>query len=169
MYKIPGSDLAGRVEGVGRNVKQFRPDDDVWGDLSFPYGFGALAEHVSVSEKALALKPAGMMFEEAATYPQAVVIALQSLRDKGQIQPGQTALINGAGGGMGTFAVQIAKLYGAEVTGVDSSRKCDMLRSIGADHVINCAEEDYPRSGQCYDVILDVVAQRVRSSTTDVL
>jgi NADPH:quinone reductase-like Zn-dependent oxidoreductase len=160
MYKILGSDLAGRVEGVGRSVKQFRPGDDVWGDLSFPYGFGTLAEYVSVSENALSPKPASMTFEQAATYPQAAIIALQSLRDKGQIQPGQRVLINGAGGGMGTFAVQIAKLYGAEVTGVDSSRKFDMLRSIGADHVIDYAEEDYTKIGQCYDVILDVVAHR---------
>ena len=160
MYKILGSDLAGRVESVGRNVKQFQPGDDVWGDLSFPYGFGCFAEYVSVSEKALALKPASMTFEEAATYPQAGIIALQSLRDKGQIQPGQKVLINGAGGGMGSFAVQIAKLYGAEVTGVDSSNKFDMLRSIGADHVIDYTQEDYTKSGQRYDVILDVVAHR---------
>jgi NADPH:quinone reductase-like Zn-dependent oxidoreductase len=101
-----------------------------------------------------------MTFEEAATYPQAAIIALQSLRDKGQIQPGQKVLINGAGGGMGTFAVQIAKFYGAEVTGVDSSRKLDMLRSIGADQVIDYAQKDYTKSGQRYDVILDVVAHR---------
>jgi NADPH:quinone reductase-like Zn-dependent oxidoreductase len=160
MYKILGSDVAGRVERVGGAVKQFHPGDDVWGDLSFPYGFGAFAEYVSVSEKALAPKPACMTFEEAATYPQAAIIALQSLRDKGQIQPGQKVLINGAGGGMGTFSVQIAKLYGAEVTGVDSSRKLDMLRSLGADHVIDYAQQDYTRSGQCYDVILDVIAHR---------
>jgi NADPH:quinone reductase-like Zn-dependent oxidoreductase len=160
MYKILGSDVAGRVERVGGAVKQFHPGDDVWGDLSFPYGFGAFAEYVSVSEKALAPKPASMTFEEAATYPQAAIIALQSLRDKGQIQPGQKVLINGAGGGMGTFSVQIAKLYGAEVTGVDSSRKLDMLRSLGADHVIDYAQQDYTRSGQCYDVILDVIAHR---------
>jgi NADPH:quinone reductase-like Zn-dependent oxidoreductase len=101
-----------------------------------------------------------MTFEESSTYPQAAIIALQTLRDKGQIRPGQKVLINGAGGGMGTFAVQIAKMYGAEVTGVDSSRKLDMLRSIGADHVIDYTREDYTRSGQCYDVILDVVAHR---------
>jgi NADPH:quinone reductase-like Zn-dependent oxidoreductase len=160
MYKILGSDLAGRVERVGRNVTQFQPGDEVWGDLSFPYGFGTFAEYVSVSEEALALKPASMTFEEASTYPQAAIIALQSLRDKGQIQPGQKVLINGAGGGMGTFAVQIAKLYGAEVTGVDSSRKLDMLRLIGADHVIDYTQEDYTKTGQRYDVILDVVAHR---------
>ncbi len=159
-YKIPGTDVAGRVEAVGRNVKQFQPGDDVWGDLSFPYGFGSFAEYVSVSENALAPKPASMTFEEAATYPHSAIIVLQSLRDKGQIQPGQKVLINGAGGGMGTFAVQIAKYYGAEVTGVDSARKLDMLRSIGADHVIDYTQEDYTKSGQRYDLILDVVAYR---------
>jgi NADPH:quinone reductase-like Zn-dependent oxidoreductase len=160
MYKILGSDVAGRVEAVGRNVKQFQPGDDVWGDLSFPYGFGTFAEYVSVSENALTLKPASLSFEEAATCPQSAIIALQSLRDKGQIQKGQKVLINGAGGGMGTFAVQIAKYYGAEVTGVDSTRKLDMLRSIGADHVIDYTQVDYTKSGGRYDVILDVVAYR---------
>jgi NADPH:quinone reductase-like Zn-dependent oxidoreductase len=160
MYKILGSDLAGTVERVGSNVKRFQPGDEVWGDLSFPYGFGTFAEYVAVSEEALALKPASMTFEEASTYPQAAIIALQSLRDKGQIQPGQKVLINGAGGGMGTFAVQIAKLYGAEVTGVDSARKLEMLRSIGADHAMDYMQEDYTKSGRCYDVILDVVAHR---------
>jgi NADPH:quinone reductase-like Zn-dependent oxidoreductase len=160
MYKILGSDLAGRVEAVGRNVKLFRPGDDVWGDLSFPHGYGTFAEYVSVSEEALAPKPASMTFEEASTYPQAGLIPLQTLRDKAQIQPGQKVLINGAGGGMGTFAVQMAKLHGAEVTGVDSLRKLDMLRSIGADHVIDYAKEDYTRTGQHYDLILDVVAHR---------
>jgi len=159
-HKIPGSDIAGTVEAVGRNVKQFQPGDDIWGDLSFPYGYGTFAEYVCVSENALTLKPASMTFEEASTYPQSAIISLQSLRDKGGIQPGQRVLINGAGGGMGTFAVQIAKLYGAEVTGVDSTRKLDMLRSIGADHVIDYTQEDYTKSGQCYDLILDVAAYR---------
>jgi len=159
-YKIPGSDIAGRVEAVGRNVKQFQPGDEIWGDLSFPYGYGTFAEYVCVSENALVMKPASMTFEEASTYPQSAIISLQTLRDKGQIQPGHKVLINGAGGGMGTFAVQIAKLYGAEVTGVDGAGKLDMLRSIGADHVIDYAQEDYTRSGQRYDLILDVVAYR---------
>jgi NADPH:quinone reductase-like Zn-dependent oxidoreductase len=159
-YKIPGSDIAGRVEAVGRNVKQFQPGDEIWGDLSFPYGYGTFAEYVCVSENALVMKPASMTFEEASTYPQSAIISLQSLRDKGQIQPGQKVLINGAGGGMGTFAVQLAKYYGAEVTGVDGAGKLDMLRSIGADHVIDYAQEDYTRSGQRYDLILDVVAYR---------
>jgi NADPH:quinone reductase-like Zn-dependent oxidoreductase len=159
-HKIPGSDLAGRVEAVGTNVKQFQPGDDVWADLSFPYGYGTFAEYVSVSENALTLKPASMTFEEASTYPQSALISLQTLRDKGHIQPGQKVLINGAGGGMGTFAVQLAKYYGAEVTGVDSAGKSEMLRSIGADHVIDYAQEDYTKSGQRYDLILDVVAYR---------
>ena len=159
-YKILGSDIAGRVEAVGINVKQFRPGDEVWGDLSFPYGLGAFAEYVSVPENALAQKPASMTFQEAATYPQAAIIALQSLRDKGKIQPGHKVLINGAGGGMGTFAVQIAKSFGAEVTGVDSTIKLDMLRSIGADQVIDYTKEDYTKSEQRYDLVLDVAAHR---------
>ena len=160
MYRILGSDMAGRVEAVGRNVKRFHPGDEIWGDLSFPHGLGTFAEYVCVSENALALKPAGMTFEQAATYPQAAIVALQSLRDKGRIQPGQKVLINGAGGGMGTFAVQIAKHFGAEVTGVDSTRKLDMLRSIGADRVIDYTREDYTKSGQRYDLILDLAAYR---------
>jgi len=159
MYKILGSDIAGRVEAVGRNVKQFQPGDEVFGDLSV-CGFGAFAEYVSVPENALALKPASMTFEEVATLPQAAVLALQGLRDKRQVQPGQKVLINGAGGGVGTFAVQIAKSFGAEVTGVDSTGKLDMLRSIGADQVIDYTQEDFTRSGQRYDLILDVVAYR---------
>jgi NADPH:quinone reductase-like Zn-dependent oxidoreductase len=159
-HKIPGSDIAGRIEAVGSNVKQFQPGDAIWGDLSFPYAFGTFAEYVCVSEKALAPKPASMTFEEASTYPQSAIISLQSLRDKGHIKPGQKVLINGAGGGMGTFAVQIAKYNGAEVTGVDSARKLDMLRSIGADHVIDYTRQDYTKSGQRYDLILDVVANR---------
>jgi len=159
MYKILGSDIAGRVEAVGRNVKQFQPGDEVFGDLSV-CGFGAFAEYVSVPENALALKPASMTFEEVATLPQAAVLTLQGLRDKRQVQPGQKVLINGAGGGVGTFAVQIAKSFGAEVTGVDSTGKLDMLRSIGADQVIDYTQEDFTRSGQRYDLILDVVAYR---------
>jgi NADPH:quinone reductase-like Zn-dependent oxidoreductase len=111
MHKILGTDLAGRVEKVGRNVKQFQPGDEVWGDLSFPYGFGTFAEYVAVSQDALALKPARMTFEEASTYPQAGIIPLQTFRDKARLQPGQKVLINGAGGGQGTFAVQIAKQW----------------------------------------------------------
>lgn len=157
--KILGADVAGRVEAVGRNVKQFRPGDEVFGDSSV-CGFGAFAEYICVPENALALKPASMTFDEAATVPQAAVLALQGLRDKRQIQPGQKVLINGAGGGVGTFAVQIAKSFGAEVTGVDSTRKLDMLRSIGADHVIDYTQEDFTKNGQVYDLILDVVTYR---------
>ena len=171
-HKILGSDIAGRIEAVGRNVKQFHPGDGIWGDLSFPLGYGAFAEYVCVPENALRLKPASMTFEEAAAVPSAGVVALQNLRgvgssslsfllsDKGHIQSGQKVLINGAGGGVGTFAVQIAKSFGAEVTGVDSTRKLDMLRSIGADHVIDYTQEDFTKSGQRYDFILEVVASR---------
>ena len=159
-HKILGTDIAGRVEAVGSDVKQFQPGDEVWGDLSFPYAYGTFAEYVSVSENALALKPASMTFEQAATYPHSAIVTLQSLRDTGQIQPGQKVLINGAAGGMGTFAVQLAKYYGAEVTGVDGASKLDLLRSIGADQVIDYAQEDYTKTGQHYDLILDVVAYR---------
>ena len=157
--KILGCDIAGRVEAVGRNVKQFQPGDEVFGDIS-GCGWGGFAEYVCAREDALALKPSRMTFEEAAAVPQAAVLALQSLRDKGQIQPGQRVLINGAGGGVGTFAVQIAKSFGAEVTGVDSASKLDMLLSIGADHVIDYAQEDFTKNGQRYDLIIDVVAHR---------
>jgi NADPH:quinone reductase-like Zn-dependent oxidoreductase len=153
--KILGVDIAGWVEAVGRNVKQFQPSDEVFGDISGS-GWGGFAEYVCARENALALKPASMTFEEAAAMPQAALLALQSLR-KGQIQPGQKVLINGAGGGAGTFAVQIARSFGAEVTGVDSTSKLDMVRSIGADHVIDYTQEDFTKSGQRYDLILDVV------------
>jgi NADPH:quinone reductase-like Zn-dependent oxidoreductase len=155
--KILGADIAGRVEAVGRNVKQFQPGDKVFGDLC-ECGWGGFAEYVCARENALALKPASMTFEEVAAVPQAAAMALQGLRDKGQIQPGQKILINGAGGGVGTFAVQIAKSFGAEVTGVDSTRKLDLLRSIGADQVIDYTQEDFTKSGQRYDLILDVAA-----------
>jgi len=155
--KILGADIAGRVEAVGRNVKQFQPGDGVFGDIS-GCGWGGFAEYVCASENALVLKPASMTFEEVAAVPQAAVLALQGLRDKGQIQPGQNVLINGAGGGAGTFAVQIAKSFGAEVTGVDSTRKLDMMRSIGADKVIDYTKEDFTKNKQRYDLILDFAA-----------
>ncbi len=158
-HKILGSDIAGRIEAVGRNTKQFQPGDEIFGDL-FNCGFGAFAEYVCVPEKALALKPASMTFEEVATLPQSGLLALQGLRDKRQVQSGQKVLINGAGGGTGSFAVQIAKSFGAEVTGVDSTRKLDMMRSIGADHIIDYTQEDFTKSGQRYDLILDVVVSR---------
>jgi NADPH:quinone reductase-like Zn-dependent oxidoreductase len=148
-----GSDVAGTVEGVGRKVTQFQPGDEVFGDIS-GCGFGAFAEYVSVPENALALKPANMSFEDAAAVPAAAVTALQALRDKGQIQSGQKVLINGASGGVGTFAVQIAKSFGAEVTGVCSTGKMDMVRSIGADQVIDYTQEDFTKNGQRYDLIL---------------
>ena len=155
--KTIGGDIAGRIEAVGRNVKKFQPGDEVFGDLS-GCGFGGFAEYVCARENALVLKPASMTFEEVAAVPQAAVLALQGLRDKRQIQPGQKVLINGAGGGAGTFAVQIAKSFGAEVTGVDSTRKLDMVRSIGADQVIDYTQEDFTKNEQRYDLILDVAA-----------
>ena len=158
-YTIPGSDIAGRVEAVGRKVKQFQPGDEVYGDLS-GCGWGGFAEYVCGRENALALKSASMTFEEAAAVPQAGLLALQGLGDKIEIRPGHKVLMNGAGGGVGTFAIQIAKNLGAEVTGVDSARKFDMMRSLGADHVIDFAIEDFTKNGQQYDLILDVVASR---------
>jgi NADPH:quinone reductase-like Zn-dependent oxidoreductase len=135
----------------------FKLGDKVFGDL-FMAGFGAFAEYKCAPENVLNLIPPSMTFEDASTYPQAAIIALQSLRDKGKVQPGQNVLINGAGGGMGTFAVQIAKYYGAEVTGVDRGSKLDMIRRIGADHVIDYRQEDFTKSRKQYDVILDVAA-----------
>jgi len=157
--KILGADIAGRVEAVGRNVKQFQPGDEVFGDIA-DCGWGGFAEYVCVTENALVLKPASMTFEEAASVPLAAVTALQGLRDKGQIQPGQKVLINGASGGVGTFAVQIAKSFGAEVTGVCSTRNLDMVRSIGADQVIDYTQEDFTQNGQRYDLIVDAVGNR---------
>jgi NADPH:quinone reductase-like Zn-dependent oxidoreductase len=146
------------IEAVGKNVTQFQPGDEVFGDLSGDRG--GFAEYVCGRENALALKPASMTFEQAAAIPQAAMLALQGLRDIGHIQPGQRLLINGAGGGVGTFAIQIANLYGAEVTAVDSPGKLDMLRSIGAKHVIDYIQDDFTKNGQCYDLILDVKTNR---------
>ena len=154
--KMLGADIAGRVEAVGRNVKQFQPGDEVFGGN----GVGGFAEYVCVTENSLVLKPANISFEEAAAVPIAALTALQGLRDKGQIQPEQKVLINGAGGGVGTFAVQIAKSFGAQVTGVCSTRKLDMVRSIGADQVIDYTGDDFTRNGQRYDLILDAAAYR---------
>ena len=155
--KILGVDIAGRVETVGRNVKQLQPGDEVFGGGEFLGGF---AEYVCVSENKLALKPANITFEEAAAVPIAAVTALQGLRDKGQIQQGQKVLINGAGGGVGTFAVQIAKSFGAEVTGVCSTSKVEIVRSIGADRVIDYTQEDFTKNGQRYNLIIDAAAYR---------
>jgi NADPH:quinone reductase-like Zn-dependent oxidoreductase len=157
-HHILGSDIAGRVEIAGRNIMRFQPGDEVFGDI---LGLmGGFAEYVCARERALALKPDGMRFEEVAALPQAAVIALQGIRDRGQVRPGQRVLINGAGGGAGSFAVQLAKLYGAEVTGVDSTDKLDFIRSLGADHVIDYTREDFTKNGKQYDLILDVVAHR---------
>jgi NADPH:quinone reductase-like Zn-dependent oxidoreductase len=148
-----GVDFAGTVEAVGKNVKRFKAGDEVFGAA-----FGALAEYVAPREEgAVVLKPANVTFEQAASVPIAAIAALQALRDKGQIQPGQRVLINGASGGVGTFAVQIAKSLGAEVTGVCSTRSSAMVRSIGADHVVDYTREDFTKSGQHYDLIVDTV------------
>ena len=148
-----GVDFAGMVEAVGKNVTKFKPGDEVFGGSG-----GAFAEYVTVGEdKALVLKPANMTFEQSATVAIAGITALQALRDKGKIKPGQKVLINGASGGVGTFAVQIAKSFGAEVTGVCSTRNVAMVRSIGADHVIDYTQDDYTKSGQRYDLIIDNV------------
>lgn len=150
---ILGSDIAGRVEAVGKNVREFKPGDEVFADIS-GCGFGGFADYVAVPENVLALKPNNLSFEEAAAVPMAAVTALKGLRDKGKIQAGQKVLINGASGGVGTFAVQIAKAFGAEVTAVCSTRHVDMMRSLGADHVIDYTKEDFTRNGQQYDLII---------------
>jgi NADPH:quinone reductase-like Zn-dependent oxidoreductase len=151
-FKIIGNDIAGCVEAVGRNVTQFRPGDEVFGELS-RCGFGAYAEFAAAPEKALALKPANLSFEEAAAIPTAGCTALQGLR-RGRIERGQRVLINGASGGVGTFAVQIAKTFGTEVTAVCSTRNVDAVRSIGADHVLDYTKDDFAAIGQRYDLIL---------------
>ena len=150
-----GADFAGRVEAIGTNVTQFQPGDEVFGAST-----GAFAEYACVTENEAALKPANLSFEEAAAVPVATITALQGLRDKGQVHSGQKVLVNGASGGVGTFAVQIAKSFGAEVTGVCSTRNLDMVRSIGADHVIDYTREDFTRNGQHYDLIYDAVGNR---------
>lgn len=148
-----GVDFAGTVESVGQKVTRFKPGDDVFGSAG-----GAFAEYVSVREAgAVTLKPSNISFEQAAAVPIAAVTALQALREKGQVQPGQSVLINGASGGVGTFAVQIAKVYGAEVTGVSSTRNLDLVRSIGADHVIDYTREDFTFGTKRYDLIIDTV------------
>jgi NADPH:quinone reductase-like Zn-dependent oxidoreductase len=156
--QILGSDIAGVVEAVGESAKRFRPGDEVFGDLSGRWG--GFAEYVCAGEEMLAPKPAGLTFEEAAAIPQAAMLAVQGLLDKGQIRQGQKLLVNGAGGGVGTFAIQIARLYGAETTGVDSSAKLATLRSLGFDQVLDYAQEDFTKTGQQYDLILDVKTNR---------
>ncbi len=150
-----GADIAGRVEAVGNNVTQFQPGDEVFGAWT-----GSFAEYASVPENRVALKPTKSSFEEAAAIPVAAITALQGLRDKGQIQSRQKVLVNGASGGVGTFAVQIAKSFGTEVTGVCSTRNLDLVRSIGADHVIDYTQADFTKNGQHYDLIYDAVGNR---------
>ena len=166
--RILGTDIAGQVEAVGRDVKKFHLGDEVYGDI-YEAGFGAFAEYVSVPENVLALKPVNLSYEEAAAVPQYALVALQGLRDKGQIQQGQKVLINGASGGIGTFAVQIAKSFGAEVTGVCSTRNLEMVRSIGADHVVDYTKEDFTQKKERYDLILDIVANHSASDYTRAL
>jgi NADPH:quinone reductase-like Zn-dependent oxidoreductase len=164
-YKVLGIDMAGRVEAVGANVTQFQPGDEVFGSSSH----GCFAEYVCVSEAGVAAKPANLTFEEAAAVPGAATPALQALRDQGGVQPGDKLLINGASGGVGKFAVQIARSFGAVVTGVCSTRNLDMVRSIGADQVIDYTEEDFTQSEQRYDLIFDTVAKRSFSDCIRVL
>ncbi|UCD37222.1 MAG: NAD(P)-dependent alcohol dehydrogenase [Fidelibacterota bacterium] len=152
---ILGWDLAGKVEAVGKQVERFQPGDEVFGGCEHTF-----AEYVSADANQIAMKPANLTFEQAAAVPTAAITSLQGLRDAGKVQPGQKVLINGASGGVGTFAIQIAKSLGAEVTGVCSAKNVDMVRSIGADHIIDYTQEDFTQSGQRYDLILDNVANR---------
>jgi NADPH:quinone reductase-like Zn-dependent oxidoreductase len=150
-----GADLAGRVEAVGNDLTGFQPGDDVFG-----VSIKTCAEYVRVSQDGIALKPVNLTFEQAAAVPVAALTALQGLRDKAQIQPGQKVLVNGAAGGVGTFAVQIAKVFGAEVTGVCSTRNLELVRSIGADHVIDYTLDDFATGGRRYDVVFDAVGKQ---------
>ena len=157
--RILGSDVAGVVEAVGRSVTRFRPGDAVFGDLS-GCGFGAFAQYARAPESALTAMPRFLTFEEAAAVPQAGGLAVAGLEKGGPLRPGQRILMNGGGGGVGTFAIQIAKASGGEVTGVDGPGKLDVMRELGADHVIDFTAEDFTRSGEQYDLILDVVCRR---------
>jgi len=156
--KILGSDIAGKVEFAGKNNTEFKPGDEVFGEL--PFYHGGFAEYVCTHGKTMTLKPVSLTFEQAAAIPQAGVIALRGIRENGRVQPGQKVLINGAGGSAGSFAIQLAKLYGAEVTGVDNAGKLDFIRSLGADHVVDYTREDFTKSGKQYDLILDLIAHR---------
>ncbi|WP_297797991.1 NAD(P)-dependent alcohol dehydrogenase [uncultured Eudoraea sp.] len=164
-HQIPGMELSGIIEALGTNVESFKVGDAVYGDIS-TYGFGGFAEYVCINEKALVIKPDKMSFEEATAIPHASALALQGLVDTGDIKKGQKVLINGAGGGMGTFGLQIAKLYDAEVTGVDTGDKLKMMTEIGFDHIIDYKKEDFTKNGQIYDLILDAKTTR---STFDYL
>ena len=156
---IPGMELAGTVEALGAKATKFKVGDAVYGDTS-DHGFGSFAEYMCINEKALIQKPDNMSFEEATTIPHASMLALQGLRDTGKIQEGQQVLINGAGGGVGSFGLQIAKLHHAEVTGVDTGDKLQMMQSLGFDHVIDYKQEDFTKLGQQYDLILDAKTNR---------
>ena len=151
--QILGADIAGTVEAVGRHVKRFQPGDEVFGDLWD--NWGGFAEYACANETSMEPKPVNSTFAQAAAVPQAAVLALQGLRRAGQLKPGQKVLINGAGGGVGTFAIQLAKLSGAEVTGVDASHKLNVVRSVGADHVIDYTQKDFTKTGERYDLIID--------------
>ncbi|MEV4629334.1 NAD(P)-dependent alcohol dehydrogenase [Micromonospora sp. NPDC049523] len=153
--RIRGSDFAGRVESVGRDVRRFRPGDEVYGEAD-----GAFAEYVAAPENVVALKPTDLTFEQAAAVPLAGNTALMGVRDVGRVQPGQRVLVNGASGGVGTFAVQLAKSFGAEVTGVCSTRNVDLVRSLGADHVVDYSRTDFTRDATPYDVVFDLVGNR---------
>ena len=166
--RVLGADVAGQVEAVGKHVTKVQPGDEVFGSL-FGHGFGAFAEYVSVSDGLLELKPANLSFDQAAAVPVAALTALQGLRDHGRIAPGNKVLIIGASGGVGTFAVQIAKSFGAEVTGVCSTRNVDMVRSIGADHVIDYTQEDFTQGGQRYDLIFETAGSHSPSEIRRVL
>jgi len=159
-----GADVAGQVEAIGKNVTQFKSGDEVFGTSR-----GAFAEYARTTEKTSVMKPTNVTFEQAASAPIAALTALQSLRDKGHIQPGQKVLINGAAGGVGTFAVQIAKSFGADVTGVCSTRNVEMVRSIGANHVVDYTQEDFTKGGRSYDIILDAVGNHSLSACRRVL
>src|SRR5215469_1527523 len=157
-HHILGSDIAGKVQAAGRDATLFRPGQDVFGDIL--RHMGGFAQYVCVPQGTLAPMPAGMTYTEAAALPQAGAIALQGIQDKGQVQRGQKVLVNGAGGGSGMYAIQLAKLHGAEVTGVDNAEKLEFMRSLGADHVIDYTREDFTRNGRTYDLILDLAAHR---------
>jgi NADPH:quinone reductase-like Zn-dependent oxidoreductase len=159
---VPGCDLAGQVEAVGENVTSLQPGDEVYGS-PFMRGFGAFAEYASIPDEVLGPKPANLSFQDAAAVPVAGLTALQGVRDHGRVEPGHRVLIVGASGGVGTFAVQIAKHLGAEVTGVCGTRNLDMVRSLGADHVIDYTREDFTRSGQHYDLVLQLAGKRSAS------
>src|ERR1700741_1645695 len=157
-HPIRGADVAGCVEAVGKDGREFRPGDEVFGEM--PGYHGGLAEYVCIPETSISLKPASLTFEEAANLPQAGPIALRGTRLKGNVRPGERVLINGAGGAGGSFAIQLAKVHGAEVTAVDHTDKLDFLRELGADHVIDYTRQDFTRTGEAYDLVLDLIAHR---------